>query len=391
MKIVDDNPSAPDRARPAEFLYRPLGAAAEPDAAHRRARAICQRRHAAAHGACRLSCARRTRMRASSAIDTAAAKQAPGVIAVVTGAELAKVITPWVGVLTHLKGIKSAPQYAIAVDRACWQGEAVCAVVAKTRAQAEDACELVEVTYEELPAVTDAETALDAGTPVIHPELGDNLTFERKHEAGEPDKGFADADEVVEATFLFGRHTGVCNEPRAIVADWNPGEQRLTVVSRDAGAAHDAEPVRQASRAGRAAGARHHQGRRRLVRHQGAHLRGRDGDGRAVEAAAAPGEVRRRPAGKLRHRHPCARSSRQGEDRREAGRHDHRLGDRRSHRHRAVFGLSAHLRHRGQSGRQPDRRAVHLPELSRARARRVPEQERDVPVPRGRPSDRDRA
>src|SRR5262249_34352394 len=46
-----------------------------------------------------------------------AAKKAPGVIAVVTGVELAKVITPWVGVLSHLKGIKSAPQHAIAVDR----------------------------------------------------------------------------------------------------------------------------------------------------------------------------------------------------------------------------------------------------------------------------------
>ena len=77
--------------------------------------------------------------------------EAPGVVAVVTGAELAEVITPWVGVLTHLKGIKSAPQHAIAVERACWQGEAVCAVVARTRAQAEDACELVEVEYEELP------------------------------------------------------------------------------------------------------------------------------------------------------------------------------------------------------------------------------------------------
>src|SRR5436190_16209563 len=144
-------------------------------------------------------------------IDSAAAQQAPGVIAVVTGPELAKVITPWVGVLTHLKGIKSAPQYAIAVERACWQGEAVCAVVAKTRAQAEDACELVEVKYEELPAVTDPETALDAATPVIHPDLGDNLCFERAHVAGEPDKGFADADEIIEATFRFGRHTGVCN------------------------------------------------------------------------------------------------------------------------------------------------------------------------------------
>jgi len=97
-----------------------------------------------------------------NAIGAEQAKTAPGVIAVVTGAELAKVITPWVGVLTHLKGIKSAPQHAIAVERACWQGEAVCAVVARTRAQAEDACALVAIDYEPLPAVTDAETALDA-------------------------------------------------------------------------------------------------------------------------------------------------------------------------------------------------------------------------------------
>jgi carbon-monoxide dehydrogenase large subunit len=162
-------------------------------------------------------------------IDTEAARKASGIVAVVTGPELAKVITPWVGVLTHLKGIKSAPQHAIAVERACWQGEAVCAVVAKGRAEAEDACELVEIAYEILPAVTDPETALDAKTPVIHPELGDNLTFERVLNAGDVDKGFAEADAVVETTFVFGRHTGVTNEPRAIVADWNAGEERLTV------------------------------------------------------------------------------------------------------------------------------------------------------------------
>jgi len=162
-------------------------------------------------------------------IDTAEAKKAPGVIAAVTGAELSKVITPWVGVLSHLKGLKSAPQHALAIDRACWQGEAVCAVVARTRAQAEDACELVQVDYEELTPVTDAETALDPKTPVIHADLGDNLTFERKLDAGEVDKAYAEADAVVETTFVFGRHTGVTNEPRAIVADWNPGEQRLTV------------------------------------------------------------------------------------------------------------------------------------------------------------------
>jgi aerobic carbon-monoxide dehydrogenase large subunit len=162
-------------------------------------------------------------------IETSQAKQAPGVIAVVTGAELVEVMTPWAGVLTHLKGLKSAPQHAIAIERACWQGEAVCAVVARTRAQAEDACALIEVTYEELSPVVDAETALDAKTPVIHASLGDNLCFERKLEVGAVDKAFAESDAVVETTFVTGRHTGVTNEPRSIVADWNGGDQRLTV------------------------------------------------------------------------------------------------------------------------------------------------------------------
>ena len=162
-------------------------------------------------------------------IDAAAAKRLPGVIAVVTGQELAAVITPWVGVLSHLKGLKSAPQHAIAIDRVCWQGEAVAAIVATSRAAAEDAAEQVSVEYEELEAVTDMRTALDPATPVIHPSLGDNLAFERNHEAGAVDQAFADSDEVVEADFIFGRHTGVTLEPRAVVADWNAAEARLTI------------------------------------------------------------------------------------------------------------------------------------------------------------------
>jgi carbon-monoxide dehydrogenase large subunit len=161
--------------------------------------------------------------------DAAEAKRAPGVIEVVTGAELAEVCTPWVGVLSHLKGLKSAPQHALAVDRACWQGEAVAAVVAQTRAAAEDAAEQVVVDYEELEPVTDMEAALDPATPVIHADLGDNLAFERLLDVGEVDKAFAEADALVEATFGFGRHTGVTLEPRSVIADWNPGEQRLTV------------------------------------------------------------------------------------------------------------------------------------------------------------------
>lgn len=162
-------------------------------------------------------------------IDTSAAKSAPGVYAVFTAQDLASVCTPWVGVLTHLKGLKSAQQYPLAPERVCWQGEAVAAIVARTRALAEDAAELVAVEYEELPAVVDAHQALDPNTPAIHPDLGDNLAFERGIDAGNADQGFKDADFVIEATFDFNRHTGVTLEPRAIVADWNAGEERLTV------------------------------------------------------------------------------------------------------------------------------------------------------------------
>jgi carbon-monoxide dehydrogenase large subunit len=162
-------------------------------------------------------------------IDAEAAKRVPGVIAIVTGQELAAVITPWIGVLSHLKGLKSAPQHAIAIDRVCWQGEAVAAIVATSRAIAEDAAEIVAVEYQELGAVTDMRTALDPATPVIHPSLGDNLAFERNFDAGAVDQAFADSDAVVEADFIFGRHTGVTLEPRAVVADWNAAEARLTI------------------------------------------------------------------------------------------------------------------------------------------------------------------
>ena len=163
------------------------------------------------------------------AIDATVAKSMPGVVAVVTGEELANIITPWVGVLSHLKGLKSAPQHAIAIDRVCWQGEAVAAVVANSRALAEDAVEAVEVQYEELEAVTDMRTALDPRTPLIHPSLGDNLAFERIHDVGLVDQAFSESDEVVEKEFIFGRHTGVTLEPRAVVADWNAADARLAI------------------------------------------------------------------------------------------------------------------------------------------------------------------
>ena len=162
-------------------------------------------------------------------IERSFARMMPGVLGVFDGAEVAAVCKPWVATLGHLAGMKSAPQYALAIDRACWQGEPVVAVVAETRAQAEDALQYLQVEWEALPAATEMSTALDPGTPLIHPELGDNQCFGRSLDTGGVDAAFASAAVVAEATFDFGRHTGVTLEPRCQIADWNPGDQRLTV------------------------------------------------------------------------------------------------------------------------------------------------------------------
>lgn len=108
-------------------------------------------------------------------IDTTAAASAPGVIRCFTGGDVAAVCKPLLSIAEHRPGHKSAVQPVMAVDKAYWQGEPVAAVVAESRAAAEDAAELVTVEWEELPAVVDMEAALDPATPALHPELGDNL------------------------------------------------------------------------------------------------------------------------------------------------------------------------------------------------------------------------
>src|SRR5512134_1895166 len=161
-------------------------------------------------------------------LDFAKALKQPGVIGVFDGRAVAEYCKPWVAVLAHLKGIKAPPQHAIAIERACWQGEACAAVVAESRSQAEDAVQLVEAEWDELPVVVDMEAALH-GNVVIHEDLKDNICFKREHDTGGVEEIFAKADLVVEDTFHFGRHTGVCVEGRAILADYNAAEHSLTV------------------------------------------------------------------------------------------------------------------------------------------------------------------
>jgi len=153
-------------------------------------------------------------------IDTALARTMAGVRLIATGEELARICTPWIGTLDHFKGMKSPPQLPLPIDKAVWSGQAVVAVVADSRAEAEDAVEAVMIEFDELPAVVTADAARI---------LDDNICFHTKLDTGDVDAIFATAAHVVSEEFRFGRHTPVTLEPRAIVADYDPSEQRLTV------------------------------------------------------------------------------------------------------------------------------------------------------------------
>ena len=164
------------------------------------------------------------------AIDIERREQAAGVVAVFTAADLNPLCEPFVGAALHRPGHRSPPQALMAAERAVWQGQTVVAVVAESRAEAEDAAELVAIEWEELPAVADPEQALASGATAIHPELGDNVAFDFSLEKGEPAKAFAEADLVIEEEFRFERQMAMTLEPRGLIADFNRADGSLTVI-----------------------------------------------------------------------------------------------------------------------------------------------------------------
>jgi aerobic carbon-monoxide dehydrogenase large subunit len=162
-------------------------------------------------------------------IDATAANAAPGVIAVVTGDDLAAVCKPWQTRLALLPGHISPPQWPLARGETCWQGEAVVAVVAESRALAEDAAELIEIEWSELPAVATLESAAAPAAPTTHSAMASNLGLELAVSAGDVDAAFRTAAVVVEHDFIFGRQTGVTLEPRVILAEFDRRMGQLTV------------------------------------------------------------------------------------------------------------------------------------------------------------------
>jgi aerobic carbon-monoxide dehydrogenase large subunit len=163
------------------------------------------------------------------AIDVIAATSAPGVIAVVTGADLASICKPWQTQLALIRSHVSPSQSPLAFRESCWQGEAVVAVVAQTRAQAEDALELIEIAWTELPAVASMEAAAAAGGPAFNSTMSNNLGLDHSVSAGDVDAAFRDAAVIVEHEFSFDRQTGVTLEPRTILAEFDRVSMQLTV------------------------------------------------------------------------------------------------------------------------------------------------------------------
>ena len=163
------------------------------------------------------------------AIECTRARQASGVRAVITGQDIASTYTPWTAMLTNLGEMKSVPQPTMPTEVVRWCGEPVAAVVAETRAQAEDAADLVEIEWDALPVVADIETAAADDAPLVHAELGTNVAWRLDIDVGEVDAAFARADRIIERRFDVARQTGVTLESRGMIAAYNAATQQLTL------------------------------------------------------------------------------------------------------------------------------------------------------------------
>jgi CO/xanthine dehydrogenase Mo-binding subunit len=159
-------------------------------------------------------------------IDTSRAKALPGVIAVLTGADAAEVIEPMTAFCAE-----PVPQHAIAIDRVRFPGEAVAAVAATSRYIAEDACALIDVDYELLPAIVDPIAAMDAEAPKVHDTLDGNVVFHRRVDFGDVDGDFARADHVIRRTVRWHRMGAQPLETAGTIASFDPFSQSMTLWS----------------------------------------------------------------------------------------------------------------------------------------------------------------
>ena len=164
-------------------------------------------------------------------IDTSAAKNLPGVVTVLTGEDITESPGPLpVGVAAQ--GVLLTPtHYPLAVGRVRFVGDGVAAVLAESAAVAHDAVSLIDVEYEPLPAVVDAEAALAEGAPQLWDEIPNNRARRQDIVAGDVDGAFSQADRVIRLTVVNQRVSPVALEPRAVQAQYERRSGQLTVWS----------------------------------------------------------------------------------------------------------------------------------------------------------------
>jgi 3-oxo-Delta1-steroid hydratase/dehydrogenase large subunit len=158
-------------------------------------------------------------------IDKSEALAMPGVRCVLDGRELAAATDP----LPAGLDTPQVPRRSLAVDVARYSGEWVAAVVADTRALAEDAAELVHVEYESLPFVLDGEVAFAPDSPPVHAAHGSNVLLDRTFTWGEVEKDFAASPHRLNHRVKWGRSSTVPVETFGVVASWDPWREILDV------------------------------------------------------------------------------------------------------------------------------------------------------------------
>jgi carbon-monoxide dehydrogenase large subunit len=162
-------------------------------------------------------------------IETARARQQPGVLTVLTGQEVEPHCQMQFRLAGVREGMNTKSRWPMATEVAKYAGEPVAVVVATDRGRAQDALEMIEVDYESLPAVTDLEKAVEGGSPLVHEDLGTNLCVEFSGRAGDPDRVFREADGVVSARLVQPRLIPNPLEPRAVVASYERGTGNMTL------------------------------------------------------------------------------------------------------------------------------------------------------------------
>jgi CO/xanthine dehydrogenase Mo-binding subunit len=157
-------------------------------------------------------------------VDTTRAQQLPGVIMVLTGADVTARAAP-------LPSFGAGPivQDMIATEKVRHHGETVAAVIAKSRYIAEDACEEIEVEYEPLPVVLDPFEAQAQDAPLVHEKLGTNIAYERTFTFGDVDGAFERAPRKVQAKLRWPRSTGMPMDTNGAIGDYDPGTGVVTI------------------------------------------------------------------------------------------------------------------------------------------------------------------